>query len=167
VPPLRASVEELTQQVEVLLDRFESRAQAEELTRTLVTLYGEGLSRILAVVRAHSGDEVVERLCDDPFVASLLLVHDLHPLALDVRLQRALDSVLPYIRSHGGNVTVLSVRDGILDLEMSGTCDGCSAAAQTLKRTIERAILQAAPEIVEVRANTSASGAELLPKVLS
>jgi Fe-S cluster biogenesis protein NfuA len=100
-------------------------------------------------------------------VASLLLVHDLHPLPLDVRLERALESVRPYLRSHGGDVTVLTVRDAVVDLQMSGTCDGCSASAQTLKRSIERAVLQACPEVVEVRANAASSNPDLLPKVLA
>jgi len=164
----RASVEALTRQVEVLLDRFEeSRALADELTRTLVTLYGEGLARILETARAGAGTQLIEKLCDDPFVASLLLIHDLHPLPLDLRLERALESVRPYLRSHGGDVTISSVKEGIVVLRLEGTCDGCTASAQILKRSIEQAILQGAPEILEVRANGAVSDSELLPKVLT
>ncbi len=37
-------------------------------------------------------------------VASLLLIHDLYPVALEERVVEALDSVRPYMESHGGDV---------------------------------------------------------------
>jgi Fe-S cluster biogenesis protein NfuA len=165
---VRGDVRELTDRVEALLEQIESREKAEQLVSTLVTLYGEGLTRMLNVVReTPEGEQIVERFCADPFVASLLLVHDLHPVPLEVRLERALDSVRPYIHSHGGAVSILGVSGGVLDLHMSGSCDGCSASAQTLKASIERAVYEAAPEIIEVRANTASSDRDLLPRVLT
>jgi Fe-S cluster biogenesis protein NfuA len=158
----------LTQRVEILLAQFESRAKAEELLRTIVAIYGEGLTRMLGTIgEAPDGSALVERLCSDPFVASLLLIHDLHPIPLETRLERALESVRPYLRSHGGDVAITSIEGSIVDLQMSGTCDGCSASAATLKRSIERAVFEAAPEITEVRANTLEAESDLLPRVLS
>ena len=43
-------------------------------------------------------------------MATLLLIHDLHPVPLEHRVQDALDSVRPYMESHGGNVELLSRR---------------------------------------------------------
>jgi Fe-S cluster biogenesis protein NfuA len=158
----------LTQRVEILLAQFESRAKAEELLRTIVAIYGEGLTRMLRTIgAAPDGPALVERLCGDPFVASLLLIHDLHPIPLETRLERALESVRPYLRSHGGDVEIMRVDGSIVDLQMSGSCDGCSASSVTLKRSIERAIFEAAPEITEVRANAVEMSSDLLPRVLS
>ena len=37
------------------------------------------------------------------------MLHDLHPLDVDTRIQRALDKVRPYLGSHAGGVTYLGV----------------------------------------------------------
>ena len=148
-----ADVLELSGRVETLLEGFQNRAQAEELLRALVTLYGEGLRRTLAVIeRAPDGARMLDELCADPFVAGLLLVHDLHPVPLRTRIERALDKARPYIRSHGGEVEVLAVEDGVVELRLSGTCDGCPASSATMKLNIEREIRALAPEVLEVRA---------------
>jgi Fe-S cluster biogenesis protein NfuA len=145
-------VRELSARVETLVQTCESRAQAQELVQTLVTLYGEALRRILdTVASAESDNRIVERLCEDEFVASLLVVHDLHPVPLELRVERALDKARPYIHSHGGKVEIVSIGEGVVDLRMSGTCDGCPASSATMKLNIEREIMRAAPEIVEVR----------------
>jgi hypothetical protein len=49
---------------------------------------------------------------EDGVVASLLLIHDLYPVPLEERVQEALDSVRPYMESHGGDVELLGSRTG-------------------------------------------------------
>ena len=56
-------------------------------------------------------------LADDPLVESLLLLHGLHPLDVDARIQRALDRVRPYLGSHAGGVEYLGVADGVARLQ--------------------------------------------------
>jgi len=146
------NVEELAARVETLLASSDSPVAA-ELVQTLVTLYGEGLRRVLAAVaQAPDSSKLVETICNDPFVASLLIVHDLHPVSLEQRIERALDNVRPYVHSHGGKVDVVEITDGIVQLRMSGTCDGCPASSATMKLNIEREIRRIAPEVLEVRA---------------
>lgn len=146
------NVEQLTARVETLLRAANSPA-ADELMQTLVTLYGEGLRRVLDAIRElPDGAQAIETLCADPFVASLLIAHDLHPIPLAERIERALDKSRPYIHSHGGKVELVSIEDGIVELRMSGTCDGCPASSATMKLNIEREIRELAPEILEVRA---------------
>lgn len=148
-----AEILELSARVETLLNGFQNRAQAEELLRALVTLYGEGLRRVLAAVeRTPDAPRILDEVCADPFLAGLLVVHDLHPVPLRMRIERALDKARPYIRSHGGEVEVLAVEDGIVELRLSGTCDGCPASSATMKLNIEREIRALAPEVLEVRA---------------
>ena len=52
---------------------------------------------------------MLDRLVADPLVESLLLLHGLHPLDVDTRIQRALDNVRPYLGSHAGGVEYLGV----------------------------------------------------------
>jgi Fe-S cluster biogenesis protein NfuA len=61
---------------------------------------------------------------------------------------QALDKVRPYLQSHGGNVSLLEIRDGAVRLKLEGSCHGCGSSAETLKQMIEQAIYDAAPDIM-------------------
>jgi len=118
---------------------------AEELVRLLVSMYGSGLDRIMALAE---GSPLVDALVGDPLVESLLLLHDLHPVDVDTRIQRALDEVRPYLGSHAGGVEYLGVSpDGVAQLRLEGNCHGCPSSTLTVKMAIEGAIMDAAPEV--------------------
>ena len=71
-------------------------------------------------------------------MASLLLVHGLHPYDVETRVARALDGVRPYLGSHGGDVELLGVTDdGVVRLRLLGSCDGCPSSSVTLKLAVE------------------------------
>jgi Fe-S cluster biogenesis protein NfuA/nitrite reductase/ring-hydroxylating ferredoxin subunit len=151
---------EIGNQVEALLTELRSvsdssiRDKAEELVRLLVELYGAGLDRILEIIATErsSGEELISRLAGDEFVASLLMLHGLHPLSMEERVRQALDSVRPYLGSHAGGVELLGIDDdAVVHLALRGSCDGCGASAVTVKLAIERAIEEAAPEVTAVQ----------------
>jgi Fe-S cluster biogenesis protein NfuA/nitrite reductase/ring-hydroxylating ferredoxin subunit len=125
---------------------------AEELVRLLVGLYGDGLSHIVAVLQDQGapGLEMLHRLTDDPLVESLLLLHDLHPLDVDARVQRALDQVRPYLGSHAGGVEYLGTTGGVARLRLEGSCHGCPSSTVTVQLAIQGAVQDAAPEVTEV-----------------
>jgi Fe-S cluster biogenesis protein NfuA/nitrite reductase/ring-hydroxylating ferredoxin subunit len=126
---------------------------AEELVRLLLALYGDGLGHIMDALAAEgaAGDVVRDRLLADPLVESLLLLHDLHPLDVDTRIQRALDRVRPYLGSHAGGVEYLGVGpDGVARLRLEGSCHGCPSSTVTVRLAIEGAVQDAAPEVTEV-----------------
>ncbi len=127
-----------------------ARERAEELIRLLSGLYGAGLLRMMEILdeRGALTDDVLGAMADDDLVASLLLIHDLHPEDVTARVERALDSVRPYLGSHAGDVELLGITDeGVVRLRLLGSCDGCSSSAATMSLAIEDAISQAAPEI--------------------
>jgi Fe-S cluster biogenesis protein NfuA/nitrite reductase/ring-hydroxylating ferredoxin subunit len=146
-----ARVEALLEAVESFVDPDE-RETATELAQALLDLYGEGLARLLRHARDESGEALPEALASDELVSHLLLVHDLHPVALDTRVRGALEEVRPYLESHGGDVELLSVEDGVVRLRLEGSCSGCPASSATLKLAIEEAIRAAAPEVEAVEA---------------
>ncbi|HUC56872.1 MAG TPA: NifU family protein [Streptosporangiaceae bacterium] len=152
------SVRGVGEQVEELLAALRTgggngqAALADELVRLLVGLYGDGLARIVELLGqegAH-GQAVLGKLTEDPLVESLLLLHDLHPLDADARIQRALDQVRPYLGSHAGGVVYLGVADGVARLRLEGSCHGCPSSTVTVRLAIEGAVLDAAPEVSEV-----------------
>ena len=85
--------------------------------RVVVDLYGGGLERIVAIVGEDTGEDgstaepLLRRLADDQLVASLLVLHGLHPDDLATRVQKALVRVRPYLGSHGGDVEVVDADD--------------------------------------------------------
>jgi Fe-S cluster biogenesis protein NfuA len=136
-------------------------ATAEEVVRLVVELYGAGLERTVEL----AGPEVLERLAEDELVASLLVLHGLHPKDTHTRVVEALDQVRPYLGSHAGGVELLGVDpEGVVRLRLEGSCDGCPSSTQTVKLAIERAIEEAAPEVtaVEVENLTREHEPELL-----
>jgi Fe-S cluster biogenesis protein NfuA/nitrite reductase/ring-hydroxylating ferredoxin subunit len=130
-----------------------ARERAEELVRLVVELYGAGLERVMEIVHDAGGlnDEVLAALARDSLVSSLLLVHDLHPHGVEERVEHALEDVRPYLGSHGGDVRLLEVTDeGVVRLQLLGSCDGCASSSVTLELAVEDAIRAAAPEISRI-----------------
>ena len=141
-------VQELTAQLEEVQD-FQARALADELVSSIIQLYGAGLERIvdaLAEPGATAAD-VRERLVDDGVVASLLLIHGLYPVDLETRVREALESVRPYMESHGGDVELLGIADGVARMRLVGHCEGCPASASTLELAIKKALEETAPDL--------------------
>ncbi len=70
-----------------------------------------------------------------------------------VKIEKALDSIRPYLEADGGNVKVVEVTaDMVLLLELTGACSSCPMSSMTLKAGVEEAIKKAVPEIVKVEA---------------
>jgi len=135
-------VEALTAKLDALADPG-ARALADELAASIVRLYGAGLERIIAML-----DEATRAaLAEDGVVGSLLLIHDLHPVCLGDRVAEGLDSVRPYLASHGGDVELLGVEGGVARLRLRGSCHGCAASARTLERAIGQALEAHAPDL--------------------
>ena len=77
----------------------------------------------------------------------------LHNDQLILKIERALDSMRPYLAADGGNVRVLEVTDDkTVRLELMGSCGTCPMSAMTFKGGLEEAILRAVPEITKVEA---------------
>jgi len=165
-------VQTVSARVEELLEALKSGGfgaaapAAEELVGLLVGLYGDGLAQIVTMLTAQgpAGQAMLDKLADDPLVESLLLLHGLHPLDVDARIQRALDRVRPYLGSHAGGVQYLGVTDGVARLRLEGSCHGCPSSTVTVQLAITGAVQDAAPEVSEVEVEGMTAAPE--PKLL-
>ena len=162
------------ERIDALLDASGSggvvaRERAEELVRLTADLYGSGIERILDLLyeAGHLDDEMLAALAGDDLVSNLLIVHGLHPYDLRLRVEKALESVRPYLGSHGGDVELVEVsEDGVVRLRLLGSCDGCPSSSVTLKLAVEGAIEAAAPEIQVIKveeATVAPLGEGLIP----
>ncbi|GGK65040.1 NifU family protein [Rufibacter glacialis] len=69
------------------------------------------------------------------------------------RVEQALDSIRPYLKTDGGDVKVLEItEDKVVLLELMGACGSCPMSAMTFKGGIEQAIMRAVPEIKGIQA---------------
>ena len=141
---LIARVQELTGRLEHLEDA-QCRELTEELTGAVVQMYGAGLERIVELIE---DEETRARLAADDLVAGLLMIHDLYPVPLEERVVQALDTVRPYMESHGGNVELLGIEDGIVKLRLEGSCKSCRASSSTLELAVQQALQQFAPDLL-------------------
>lgn len=78
------------------------------------------------------------------------------PAELSTRLRAAVDQALAgpvgdLVRSHGGTITIAGITDGVIDVELSGTCHGCPAAEITLGGRLEAAVRAIEPDLVGIR----------------
>ena len=142
-----ASIERKLDQLGASIDRH-AYEQAMELLQLVSELYGTGLARIMELA-AEQAPAFVERLLGDELVTSLLIANGLHPADTAARVAAALDRVRPILAAHGGDVELLELdsRLGAVRLRLIGSCDGCPSSATTLRMTVERAILESAPEV--------------------
>jgi Fe-S cluster biogenesis protein NfuA/nitrite reductase/ring-hydroxylating ferredoxin subunit len=165
---------QLVERVQELQSRLErsgdptTRALADELIAAIVQMYGAGLERIVgALMEAGAdGERIAVSLAEDELVGTLLLIHDLHPVPLEQRVQDALDSVRPYMESHGGNVELLSLDHGVARIHLRGSCSDCSASSVTLELAIKQALEQMAPDLEGLEVEGIAPSTEL-PVVMS
>jgi hypothetical protein len=136
---------ETGRRVEQLLDSLESAAEpqlrlhGEELVRSLLSLYGVGLARVMTLAT----DEVRARLGEDELVSELLVLHGLHPVDIETRVRAVV----------GSDAELLSVdADGVARLRWTAKASGCgcgSAGADGPKR-LEAAILAAVSDVTAV-----------------
>ncbi len=157
--PEEQDFQRLVGRIEVLVGEIERfpdpdvRANVQELVQALMDLHGAGLERMLEVIwgKGEAGQVIIDDLGRDDLVGGLLLLHGLHPLDLETRVQQALDKVRPYLASHGGNVELIAVNEGVVRLRLQGSCNGCASSAVTLKLAIEESLQEYAPDIVELK----------------
>jgi Fe-S cluster biogenesis protein NfuA len=69
------------------------------------------------------------------------------------KIEKALETIRPYLRADGGDVELVSVSDeGIVEVRLTGACVGCPMSQMTLRAGVERALMREVPGIRRVEA---------------
>lgn len=137
-------LEGLLQEAEQGADR-KQQARLRAIVQSLLDLHAAGLRRMLDRLAESGGDAAREACADDSVIGGLLLLHGLHPLGVEERVQKALERVTPYLRSNGGEVELLEIEEGVARLRLE--VRGCASTAEAVRRVIEEAILAKAPDV--------------------
>jgi hypothetical protein len=155
-----ARIEALIAEVERFPDP-RVREATRAIVQAVLDLHAAGLAAILAL-SAEQGEEgrgLRDRLTADPLVSSLLLLHSIHPLSLEVRMKTALEASAPAFRALGGESTLVSLEGNAVVVRLEGLGN-----AQALQATLEEVVLQTAPDAELVVENAVvAAGAGFVP----
>lgn len=147
-------------------------AQATELLDWIDAFHRDGLGRLVEMIRAWRGEIFLESVDRDEVVGLLLGAYGLGEARqvqadASAAVSAALEQVRPVVESHGGAIEVESVRDGVVRVEMLGTCDGCPSSAATLTYGVETALREHWPhfrrlEVVHPPATSDPAKADLV-----
>jgi Fe-S cluster biogenesis protein NfuA len=58
--------------------------------------------------------------------------------------------VRPAVEGDGGAISFVSFQDGVVNLELRGSCSGCPSSVVTLKQGIQNLLTRMVPEVKEV-----------------
>jgi Fe-S cluster biogenesis protein NfuA len=72
-------------------------------------------------------------------------------MTIEEQIQMTLDKIRPFIQRDGGDVSFDSFHDGIVYVNFSGACQGCSAIGDTLSSGIAELLIDEVPGVIDVR----------------
>jgi Fe-S cluster biogenesis protein NfuA len=68
------------------------------------------------------------------------------------KVEEVLNSIRPALEADGGNVELVDIVDGVVQLRLLGACGGCPMSQLTLSQGIERVLKEKIPEVIRVEA---------------
>ncbi len=146
----RLAFEEVLPRIAELAERLAEHddsdvaATAIEMLDWIDVFHANGVGRMVEMLREWRGEILLEAVAADPVAGALLRAYGLGDGAdLDaarVSVQAALAEVRPYLHSHGGDMEVVHIEDGVVRLKLHGSCDGCTASDATIIEQVETAL---------------------------
>jgi Fe-S cluster biogenesis protein NfuA len=67
------------------------------------------------------------------------------------------EHVRPVLAEHYGDIRLISVEDGIVEVKLLGQCNGCPSANLTVEHVVENSLKEAIPSIKAVRIKNEVS----------
>ncbi len=142
------SIAELVRRIEAAVDPS-VRADARKLVESLMSLHGAGLERTLEIISTagETGQSIIDRLGRDEMLASLLVLYGIHPLDLETRLQQGIEKARAFLKPHAGELKLLRMEGGAVDLRLTVKGHGCGYDPAALKESVEELIYESAPDV--------------------
>jgi len=146
-----ARIERLLDEVRELVP-LPAWQRVEDVLRRIVRLYAAGLARALAHARESgaAGEHFDAKLTADDLLASLLVLHGLHPLSTAQRIDRALAALREELRLADDSLALLGVDGGLVRLAATDAIGGGAMSRGLVESTIRRVVETAAPELTSI-----------------
>ena len=71
---------------------------------------------------------------------------------LNERVEAVLEKVRVALKSEGGDIELVDVRDNVVYVKLKGSCSTCQMSSLTMKNWVESSIRKEVPEITSVQA---------------
>lgn len=71
---------------------------------------------------------------------------------LQQRVQQVLDNIRPYVQADGGDIELVDIVGGVVQIRLAGSCVGCMYSMMTLQAGVERMLKEQVPEVKAVEA---------------
>jgi hypothetical protein len=134
-----AAIEALVEKVRSFPDPA-ARDTSLELVQAVMDLHAAGIERMMEVISsAENRDALFDRFADDPAVSCVLLLHDAHPLDLEARVRRALNSLS---MKGAARAELVTIRDGVVRVRVEG--------GQAIALAVREALGEGAPDALEI-----------------
>lgn len=65
-------------------------------------------------------------------------------------IEKALTEIRPFLQADGGDISLVSIDNDVVKVQLKGACTDCSVNQMTLKNGVEATIKKYAPQIREV-----------------
>ena len=141
-----------------------SQVKAMAMKSAIEEFHKLGLTKIVQRLKNDPrGKELLLELAEDPTVYALFSMHNLVRADLRTRVARVIEMVRPYMQSHGGDVELVEVAQDTVFLRLTGSCNGCSMSAVTLRNGVEEALQQHVPEIQKIEVISAEPANNLVP----
>lgn len=141
-------IERSLQAVNSLTDDH-ARTSALDLMQAVMDLHGAAMSRIIELLSCESGRDALAKLSDDPLLCGLLVLYGVHPLSLEDRVRAAIEKMRPQLHKVGTNLELVSADDAVVRIKLQHSKPDPHSSS-SIQTTIERAIREAAPEVVDL-----------------
>ena len=69
---------------------------------------------------------------------------------IEKKVNYALDEIRPFLASDGGDISLVSIEDKLVKVQLHGNCVSCSVNQMTLKTGVEMTIKKYVPHIEKV-----------------
>jgi len=66
------------------------------------------------------------------------------------KVEAAINEIRTMLQTHGGDIELVDVQDGVVKVRLRGACAGCPGAQMTLKMGVERRLKERIPEVKRV-----------------
>ena len=130
----------------------ELRASAKALFQLILDLNAAGFERVLETVskNGEAGQKQIDEFGRDSLISSLLVLYGLHPLDMETRVEQAVDKIRPQVHKGGGELELLGQAAGVVQIRLEVTGHACGSTGKTLKKLVEDAVYEAAPDVAGI-----------------
>lgn len=66
------------------------------------------------------------------------------------QVEAAINKIRPALQADGGDVELVGVEDGVVQVRLVGACNGCPMATMTLRDGIQRVIMEEVPGVKQI-----------------